>query len=297
MNYQLDEPRENWGFIPDYPDYIATRDGQIYSARRKSLSLMQGAKSKHGGGMHTFTLTKPNGDKRKMTKFHLVALTFVSLPPSPQHYARPINGDVFDIRPENIEWTTTMMLDIGSTHYKSKVDATTVIEIRKRHAKGESTHSIAESLGLSKNIVNPIVKFKSWKFNERELRKIAENERWKNTPMIWDGIEYPSIEIAAKAIGISPQSMYYRFRKGYKCDADITTQARKTKQTLILEFINGFYLANGMPPTLDKICKGVKMSLQTVRTKIKKLVAQKKLFHDPQKGKYYPYLGSNDRAA
>lgn len=43
----------------------------------------------------------------------------------------------------------------------------------------------------------------------------------KGTPCTWNGIEYPSIAAAARAIGVSLASLQERLERGYTCDADM----------------------------------------------------------------------------
>jgi hypothetical protein len=49
---------------------------------------------------------------------------------------------------------------------------------------------------------------------------------------VWNGIEYPSLNAAAKALNVSYDTLQNRLRKGYICDADVPMPNIKDKQTI-----------------------------------------------------------------
>ncbi|QPC81040.1 hypothetical protein G4Y79_15155 [Phototrophicus methaneseepsis] len=49
----------------------------------------------------------------------------------------------------------------------------------------------------------------------------------KRRPVMWNGVQYPSIYEAAKANGMSRECMLYRVRKKYRCDADVGQSPRR----------------------------------------------------------------------
>ena len=50
---------------------------------------------------------------------------------------------------------------------------------------------------------------------------------WFDKPCMWDEIEYPSINEAARQLGISHSTMQERLAKGYKSDSDLSPAERK----------------------------------------------------------------------
>lgn len=50
-------------------------------------------------------------------------------------------------------------------------------------------------------------------------------------PLIWDGISYTSQKEAAKALGLSPQVVGHRFRKGYVCSEEVEAHKHLEKPT------------------------------------------------------------------
>ena len=44
---------------------------------------------------------------------------------------------------------------------------------------------------------------------------------------VWNGVEYPSLNTAAKALKVTYDTLQNRLRKGYNCDADVPTPNRK----------------------------------------------------------------------
>jgi hypothetical protein len=49
---------------------------------------------------------------------------------------------------------------------------------------------------------------------------------------VWNGVEYPSLNAAAKALKVTYDTLQNRLRKGYTCDADVPIPNRKDEETV-----------------------------------------------------------------
>jgi hypothetical protein len=47
---------------------------------------------------------------------------------------------------------------------------------------------------------------------------------------VWNGVEYPSLNAAAKALKVTYDTLQNRLRKGYTCDADVFIPNQKDEK-------------------------------------------------------------------
>ena len=73
-------------------------------------------------------------------------------------------------------------------------------------------------------------------------------EIMKGTPCAWNGVEYPSIASAARALGINLASLQERLERGYTCDADMVRGWKReiTYNGVVYPSITEAAVANGI---------------------------------------------------
>ena len=76
---------------------------------------------------------------------------------SKKHPEKVAQGDTHYSR------TRPELMSRGEGHYQSKLNNELVLEIRQRVAKGERQSEVSLSLGLTKQLVNDVIKRKTWK--------------------------------------------------------------------------------------------------------------------------------------
>lgn len=121
--------------IPEFPGYLASRAGQIYSLKsKKVLSLIEADDG------HRYVFLYRQGKMTKCWVHRLVLLTFIG-PPSVGQEARHLNDLPFDNRLENLAWGTHLenqrdkVLNGYSTRgeksWSHKLTEADVLEIRR----------------------------------------------------------------------------------------------------------------------------------------------------------------------
>ena len=170
--------------IPNFPDYFADEEGNIYSQKPKYGKL---TKSHHLGirkmfpyrgnhGYHMVLLRR--GKKRKLCSVHrLVLFTFSGLPPKDKPFAcHGLNGKT-DNNVNNLYWgnrSTNAMdkhrdgtMPCGEKSWLHKLNSTQVRIIRRLYESGKehgiTQQSIADLFGVCQVKVSEIIMRKSWK--------------------------------------------------------------------------------------------------------------------------------------
>jgi hypothetical protein len=107
----------------------------------------------------------------------LVAMAFIGPPPTRRHEVNHKNGDRNDPRSLNLEWVTRAENNLhafrvlhrppvamkGERNWKAKLTDGQVVEIRQRHAAGETQTALAREFGVSQPMVGYIVRGENWR--------------------------------------------------------------------------------------------------------------------------------------
>lgn len=65
---------------------------------------------------------------------------------------------------------------------------------------------------------------------------VGRRNRGRRIPVVWNGIEYPSLSEAARENGISVTAMKYRLSCGYTCDKDVRGRRRSLSEENYTDF-------------------------------------------------------------
>lgn len=88
--------------------------------------------------------------------------------------------------------------------------------------------------------------------------------RGKDKPCVWNGIEYPTMAHAARALGISKQAMTMRVNAGYTSDKDMkqNQHPQSTLSEAEKKLIFAYLTSNHVTMTIREIARkfGVKKS-------------------------------------
>ncbi len=166
--------------IPDWPDYFASDDGEIYSMK---TSIETGNKpplvpyklKKALRPKYFSVILFKNGRIKNFKVAHLVLATFVSQRPIGLEIRHGTNGR-FDDSLKNICWGTKAqnetdkirdgMIMSGERNGFSKLRDYEVRFIRKNHSSmkgGLSMRKLAKMFGVDKRTISGVVNRKSWK--------------------------------------------------------------------------------------------------------------------------------------
>ena len=90
----------DWKEIPNYPDYLISIDGQIYTRKRKNVM-----KYTKCGKYYRVGLYNKDNIRHKVLVHRMVSMSYI---PNPNNYkiVNHKNKDGFDNRVDNLEWTT-----------------------------------------------------------------------------------------------------------------------------------------------------------------------------------------------
>ena len=113
-------------------------------------------------------------ERQKKAMVHqLVAEAFIGQRPTKQHQINHKNGNKLDNTVANLEWVTAkentahrsrvLKLGCGERHYKSKLTANDVQNIRAQYASGALQSDLAEQYGVRANNISFIVRRITWK--------------------------------------------------------------------------------------------------------------------------------------
>lgn len=150
-------------------DYVVCADGEIYRLTKKGPKKING--NPRATGYHAVTIS--DGITRKDFLIHrLVAEHFIENPdklPVVNHD----DGDKSNNHYQNLNWSTyqdntlhafnTGLMKVGNDHPRAKLREKDVIEMKERHATGESINSLASDYDVSWSTVRNAINGITWK--------------------------------------------------------------------------------------------------------------------------------------
>lgn len=151
--------RERWVPVLGWEDwYMVSSQGRVYSVRTGYLLNPSRGKYLQVG-------LQANGKHRRVGVHILVLEAFVG-PRPPGHHAHHVNHIKFDNRLTNLCWVrpcdNIRAAFLAGRHWYTLTVAE-VLEVRRRHAAGESQSSLAVRFGVSPTTIHNIVHRKTWK--------------------------------------------------------------------------------------------------------------------------------------
>lgn len=159
---------ERWKAVPEFETLFQVSDlGRVRSIPDEIIRPLYSSPK----GYLSYTFHGPSGAKTYRIN-RLVLITF-DREPLPGEQSDHVNFDVRDNRLENLRWVSDAAnrehsnragrRPKGEGHYKAKLNAGIVTEIRRRYDSGERCIDIARRLGLGHDHVTLVAKRKSWK--------------------------------------------------------------------------------------------------------------------------------------
>lgn len=169
--------KEKWASIPGLPNYEASTSGQIRSMKsgrgviNEPGHIMSGCPDQKGYLLVNCRV----GHKSRTQRVHrLIARTFIGEIPD-GFQINHMNGVKDDNRLTNLEIVSpgqnlkhrhdVLKIKInwrGSNHGKAKLNEPSVMEIRRRYAKGELQKTLAKEFGVSTPTIAFVVNRKTW---------------------------------------------------------------------------------------------------------------------------------------
>lgn len=155
--------------IKDYPDYLISSIGEVWSRKRKKYLKW----CLNHDGYRQVILYCENGKAKTCTIHRLVLKTFVGMPLNNQE-SRHINGIRTDNSLENLCWGTKKenaadrtrhgTTSKGENHGRAKLTEADVQDIRRYYASGcYSQYELAKIFNINQVHVGRIVRHKTWK--------------------------------------------------------------------------------------------------------------------------------------
>ena len=161
---------EEWRVIKDYPDYLVSNLGRIYSIQ--SIRLLK--PQRHDQGYLGIDLCR-NGKFKKHFIHRLVLESFVDKCPEGRE-CNHRNGTKADNRLENLEWVTPLENKKharenglyrprrGETNGQSKLREADVIKIRKLYREGKHLQrELGKIFGVDRITINDVIHNRTWK--------------------------------------------------------------------------------------------------------------------------------------
>lgn len=158
--------------------YTVDRFGNVYSLPRygtgKFKRKMTWAPRPNG---YYFVTLSMNNIQKRASVHRVVALAFLGEPDDSSKQVNHKNGDKSDNRVENLEWVTTSanqqhalangMAPKGERSYRAIITEEQAKYVISSYAEGIKQVDIAKKLGVSKHLVNFIIRGRSWKHLSR----------------------------------------------------------------------------------------------------------------------------------
>jgi len=161
--------------IPNFPDYYITKNGDVYSTKRKKLKKL---KTHTRNGYLRVGFMK-DGISTTHSVHRLVLETFVGECPTSM-ICRHLNGTRDNNQLDNLSWGTYKEnMDDKLLHgrYGIKLTELDVIDIRVRYANGERPCDIKKEYNLSGAIVGNIISGKTW-LRVTKGKRIPKPKKW-----------------------------------------------------------------------------------------------------------------------
>jgi hypothetical protein len=156
--------------LAGFHGYEVTEDGQVFSYRRGSKTLLRGVLN--GSGYIQVRVVGPKG--RALYLLHrMVAQAFVANPEGKPH-VNHIDGDKRNNRAENLEWVTNKENiqhswriglrcgNDGAKNGRAKLNEEQVAEIRELLSQGARQVDVAAQFGVGQAQVSRIARRESW---------------------------------------------------------------------------------------------------------------------------------------
>lgn len=178
-DHENDAPEE-WRPVP-FPEYADKYHVSSYGRIRKILKTWVKA-----SGHVAMALCKDD-TVTDVLVHRLVAMTFISPPPSPYHEVGHRNGNAADNHVSNLRWVTSAenkednringTMVVGERHYRAKLTAEQVSEMRALHALGGvTTVQLGKQFGITPQHVGKIVCGKKWRHVGQDAEPTAATE-------------------------------------------------------------------------------------------------------------------------
>ena len=160
---------EKFKKIKDYPNYLISDQGRVYSCKRKKFLKP----ANNGRGYFIVDLSK-NGIRKNLTIHRLVALAFIPNPEN-KRTINHIDGIKTNNHADNLEWCSQkenvhhavnagLKDDRGSKHGMAKLTEDQVLEIRRLYKTGNYIYKdLGEMFGVHYTLIGYIVNRKIWK--------------------------------------------------------------------------------------------------------------------------------------
>ncbi len=161
---------EVWKDIPGYEGhYQVSNLGRIKSLKGNKIKILKSVSMKIG---YTSVGLSLNGEVKLHYVHRLVAGLFIDKPKG-KTVVNHLDGIKNNNQSSNLEWVTKAeneihayengLISVGNNHPNAKLTESQVIRIRKMKSDGFSSQKIAELMGTTRQTVNDIVTFRSWR--------------------------------------------------------------------------------------------------------------------------------------
>lgn len=162
--------------VPEFPGYFASRDGRVWSKKRKDGIPRQLAVRPKAPSGHLVTILSRNGKGHPYYVHHIMLWTFVG--PRPQGMeSRHLDGNCLNNTVENLKWDTRSEntkdrmrhfgyipggFHRGEKNHNSVITEDQVRYIRQLHSTGKSQSYIARLLRVQIDVIRGVVNGRTW---------------------------------------------------------------------------------------------------------------------------------------
>ena len=157
--------------IEGFPGYFVSDDGRVFSEKSGQRKALQPSWQGTRPHARLGVMLRRGGQSLKRKVHRLVLEVFVGPRPEGQ-VARHLDGDPTNNRLSNLSWGTqkqniadalghgTMLL--GEKNGSARLTATQVLEIRERHAAGESMTPLMREFGIDVATISALLHGRTW---------------------------------------------------------------------------------------------------------------------------------------